>query len=134
MDGTFAYTCPTNKAIVGFYSYHNNGNEDRRWRFYCAHFHGVGFRAGGWPGRQGGMPTLQLDVDTIQQLASPHTITTTRRTGSGGSGVVTDMHSVCRFFMLCFVLFSRKNSCITKKKKKKKKLKKKKKKKKKKKS
>merc|ERR1712164_111928 len=30
MDGTFAYTCPTNKAIVGFYSYHNNGNEDRR--------------------------------------------------------------------------------------------------------
>merc|ERR1712057_144349 len=31
MDGTFAYTCPTNKAIVGFYSYHNNGNEDRRW-------------------------------------------------------------------------------------------------------
>merc|ERR1712054_734998 len=23
MDGTFAYTCPTNKAIVGFYSYHN---------------------------------------------------------------------------------------------------------------
>merc|ERR1712178_348949 len=52
MDGTFAYTCPTNKAIVGFYSYHNNGNEDRRWRFYCAHFHGVGFRAGGWPGWQ----------------------------------------------------------------------------------
>merc|ERR1711977_696612 len=52
MDETFAYTCPTNKAIVGFYSYHNNGNEDRRWRFYCAHFHGVGFRAGGWPGWQ----------------------------------------------------------------------------------
>merc|ERR1712196_478054 len=52
MDGTFAYTCPTNKAIVGFYSYHNNGAEDRRWRFYCAHFHGVGFRAGGWPGWQ----------------------------------------------------------------------------------
>jgi len=52
MDGTFTYTCPTNKAIVGFYSYHNNGNEDRRWRFYCAHFHGVGFRAGGWPGWQ----------------------------------------------------------------------------------
>merc|ERR1711939_1144838 len=57
--------------------------------------------------------TLQLDVDTIQQLASPHTIATARRTGSGGSGVVTDMHSVCRFFMLCFVLFSRKRSCIT---------------------
>merc|ERR1712196_145098 len=49
MDGTFAYTCPTNKAIVGFYSYRNNGNEDRRWRFYCASFHGVGFRPTGWP-------------------------------------------------------------------------------------
>merc|ERR1712022_60107 len=52
MDGRFDYTCPHNKAIVGFYSYHNNGNEDRRWRFYCAGFHGVGFRAGGWPGWQ----------------------------------------------------------------------------------
>merc|ERR1712054_580104 len=52
MDGRFDYTCPTNYAIVGFYSYHNNGNEDRRWRFYCASFHGVGFRAGGWPGWQ----------------------------------------------------------------------------------
>merc|ERR1712178_402630 len=50
MDGRFDYTCATNYAIVGFYSYHNNGNEDRRWRFYCASFHGVGFRAGGWPG------------------------------------------------------------------------------------
>merc|ERR1712054_196075 len=52
MDGRFDYTCATNYAIVGFYSYHNNGNEDRRWRFYCASFHGVGFRAGGWPGWQ----------------------------------------------------------------------------------
>merc|ERR1711988_434451 len=59
----------------------------------------------GLAGRQGWITTLQLDVDTIQQLASPHTTTTTRRTGSGGSGVVTDMHSVCRFFMLCYVLF-----------------------------
>merc|ERR1719240_1350048 len=52
MDGRFDYTCPTNQAIVGFYSYHNNGNEDRRWRFYCASFHGVGFRQGAWPGWQ----------------------------------------------------------------------------------
>merc|ERR1719171_487632 len=52
MDGGFTYTCPHNKAIVGFYSYHHNGYEDRRWRFYCAGFHGVGFRAGGWPGWQ----------------------------------------------------------------------------------
>merc|ERR1712196_113111 len=50
MDGGFTYTCPTNQAIVGFYSYHNNGNEDRKWRFYCASFHGVGFRQGAWPG------------------------------------------------------------------------------------
>merc|ERR1719240_1562929 len=52
MDGRFDYTCPTNQAIVGFYSYHNNGNEDRKWRFYCASFHGVGFRQGAWPGWQ----------------------------------------------------------------------------------
>jgi hypothetical protein len=52
MDGQFDYSCPHNKAIVGMISYHNNGNEDRRWRFMCAHFHGVGFRAGGWPGWQ----------------------------------------------------------------------------------
>jgi len=52
MDGGFTYTCPTNQAIVGFYSYHNNGNEDRKWRFYCASFHGVGFRQGAWPGWQ----------------------------------------------------------------------------------
>jgi len=51
-DAYFAYTCPTNKAIVGMYSYHDNRKEDRRWRFYCAGFHGVGFRAGGWPNWQ----------------------------------------------------------------------------------
>merc|ERR1712072_796532 len=51
-DGQFAYTCPHNKAIVGMISYHHNHYEDRRWRFYCAAFHGVGFRAGGWPGWQ----------------------------------------------------------------------------------
>merc|ERR1712216_468174 len=39
-DGQFAYTCPHNKAIVGMISYHHN-HEDRRWRFYCAAFHGV---------------------------------------------------------------------------------------------
>merc|ERR1712072_1683372 len=51
-DGQFAYTRPHNKAIVGMISYHHNHYEDRRWRFYCAAFHGVGFRAGGWPGWQ----------------------------------------------------------------------------------
>merc|ERR1739838_1186348 len=51
-DGQFTYTCPHNKAIVGMISYHHNHYEDRRWRFYCAAFHGVGFRAGGWPGWQ----------------------------------------------------------------------------------
>merc|ERR1712183_444886 len=52
MDRQFDYTCPHNKAIVGMYSYHHNHYEDRQWRFYCAHFHGVAFRAGGWPGWQ----------------------------------------------------------------------------------
>merc|ERR1711959_570396 len=47
-DRYFNYTCPHNKAIVGFISYHHNHYEDRRWRFYCAAFHGVGFRPGAW--------------------------------------------------------------------------------------
>merc|ERR1711904_91436 len=50
MDQYFAYSCPNNKAMVGMLSYHHNGYEDRRWRFMCAGFHGVGFRKGGWPG------------------------------------------------------------------------------------
>jgi len=52
MDAYFAYSCPNNKAMVGMLSYHHNGYEDRRWRFMCAGFHGVGFRKGGWPGWQ----------------------------------------------------------------------------------
>merc|ERR1711965_1210048 len=52
MDKYFAYSCPNNKAMVGMFSYHHNGYEDRRWRFMCAGFHGVGFRKGGWPGWQ----------------------------------------------------------------------------------
>jgi len=52
MDQYFAYSCPNNKAMVGMLSYHHNGYEDRRWRFMCAGFHGVGFRKGGWPGWQ----------------------------------------------------------------------------------
>merc|ERR1712110_1148945 len=51
-DGRFDFTCPHNKAIVGMTSYHHNHYEDRKWRFFCAHFHGVAFRAGGWPGWQ----------------------------------------------------------------------------------
>merc|ERR1712159_351645 len=49
MDAYFAYSCPNNKAMVGMLSYHHNGYEDRRWRFMCAGFHGVGFRKGAWP-------------------------------------------------------------------------------------
>jgi len=52
MDAYFAYSCPTNYVMSGFISYHNNHYEDRRWRFQCAHFHGLGVRNGGWPGWQ----------------------------------------------------------------------------------
>merc|ERR1712178_288327 len=75
MDGRFDYTCATNYAIVGFYSYHNNGNEDRRWRFYCASFHGVGFRAGGWPGWQTSWDaywSLHCGHDPLIGLSSYH--------------------------------------------------------------
>jgi len=52
MDAYFAYSCPTNYVMSGFISYHNNHYEDRRWRFQCAHFRGLGVRRGGWPGWQ----------------------------------------------------------------------------------
>merc|ERR1712046_378023 len=51
-DRYFAYSCPTNYAMTGFISYHHNHYEDRRWRFQCARFHGLGVRRGGWPGWQ----------------------------------------------------------------------------------
>merc|ERR1711988_322748 len=75
MDGRFDYTCPTNQAMVGFYSYHNNGNEDRRWRFYCASFHGVGFRPTGWPGWQTSWDaywSLHCGHDPLIGLSSYH--------------------------------------------------------------
>merc|ERR1712224_1140594 len=90
MDQYFAYSCPNNKAMVGMLSYHHNGYEDRRWRFMCAGFHGVGFRKGGWPGWQTNWdPTSHSAVATTQSLVSPPTITTTRKTGAGGSSVAT---------------------------------------------
>merc|ERR1712134_120541 len=58
----------------------------------------------GLAGRQPGITTLQLDVDTIQQLVSRHIMTTAGRTGAGGSGVVTDMQlNVCKRQLLCAV-------------------------------
>lgn len=33
MDGILDWTCPDGSVMVGAYSYHNNGTEDRRWRF-----------------------------------------------------------------------------------------------------
>lgn len=34
-DKVLSFTCPTNQALCGVSSYHNNGKEDRRWRFQC---------------------------------------------------------------------------------------------------
>ena len=34
-DGVLSYTCPSQKIITGFDSYHDNGKEDRRWRVQC---------------------------------------------------------------------------------------------------
>jgi hypothetical protein len=30
-----SYICPGNGFIAGLSSYHDNGKEDRRWKFYC---------------------------------------------------------------------------------------------------
>ncbi len=33
MDAILDWTCPNGSVVVGAYSYHNNGTEDRRWRY-----------------------------------------------------------------------------------------------------
>jgi len=34
-DGPLVFQCPTNEALYGVYSEHDNGKEDRRWKFKC---------------------------------------------------------------------------------------------------
>jgi len=34
-DGNLDFTCGTNQALSGIFSYHRNKKEDRRWRFQC---------------------------------------------------------------------------------------------------
>ncbi|KAM3913882.1 hemagglutinin/amebocyte aggregation factor-like [Leptodactylus fuscus] len=34
-DQEFTYTCPFGTVLSGMDSYHDNGREDRRWRFLC---------------------------------------------------------------------------------------------------
>lgn len=35
-NGTVNFTCPENMVLIGVYSIHDNGNEDRRFRYRCA--------------------------------------------------------------------------------------------------
>jgi len=51
-DGYMQFTCPGDRVITGFRSYHHNGREDRRWRVECSSFAHLGVRKGGWPGWQ----------------------------------------------------------------------------------
>ena len=34
-DDELHYKCPLSGYIAGFYSYHDNTKEDRRWRWFC---------------------------------------------------------------------------------------------------
>ncbi|KAG9329598.1 hypothetical protein JZ751_003510 [Albula glossodonta] len=34
-DERFTFYCPPNHVISGMASYHDNGREDRRWKYYC---------------------------------------------------------------------------------------------------
>lgn len=52
LRGYFAYSCPTDMAVAGLYSYHDNRYEDRRWKVACNHFSQLGIRKSGWPGWQ----------------------------------------------------------------------------------
>ncbi|XP_028678537.1 hemagglutinin/amebocyte aggregation factor-like [Erpetoichthys calabaricus] len=40
-DEEFYYSCPGNSVMSGMYSYHENKQEDRRWKFYCCDEPGV---------------------------------------------------------------------------------------------
>merc|ERR1712224_557026 len=53
-DGAVHYTCPGNQAITGFYSYHDNGKEDRRWRVRCSGFANIKIAHGAWSQWQNG--------------------------------------------------------------------------------
>merc|ERR1712054_525074 len=48
-DKYFAYSCPSNMAIIGFKSYHSNHREDRRWNILCSSFNHVNIAKSGWP-------------------------------------------------------------------------------------
>jgi len=49
-DGDLTYTCPSNMVITGLHSYHDNGKEDRRWKFRCSSFKGLAVNQGSWSG------------------------------------------------------------------------------------
>jgi len=50
-DGVLSYTCPTNQVLHGIESYHDNGKEDRRWKFQCCRVSsGVSVKRKGWTG------------------------------------------------------------------------------------
>ncbi|XP_072913801.1 hemagglutinin/amebocyte aggregation factor-like [Hemitrygon akajei] len=40
-DEEFTFTCPFNSIISGVESYHQNHEEDRRWKFYCCRVENV---------------------------------------------------------------------------------------------
>ena len=48
-DEPMYFMCGSNQYIAGVYSYHDNGREDRRWRFTCCSTEGLKkFIAAGW--------------------------------------------------------------------------------------
>merc|ERR1712224_859634 len=100
LGGTFTYSCPTDMAVAGLYSYHDNRYEDRRWKVACNHFSQLGIRASGWPAGRQNMVTHMgrtLSRVVITQLwgSALHT-TTTIKTVCGVSSVALSTTSVCR--------------------------------------
>lgn len=47
-DKKIHYTCRTNYAVSGFYSYHDNRREDRRWSVKCCKVQGASVIDAGW--------------------------------------------------------------------------------------
>merc|ERR1712055_140585 len=53
-DGGINYNCPSGRVMTGFYSYHANKQEDRRWRVRCSYLSGKRLTGCQWTGNMNG--------------------------------------------------------------------------------
>jgi len=69
-DDTMDFTCPSNSAITGLYSVHDNGKEDRKYKVVCSQPVGAQVSEGSWSG------WINDWDDQMDHTCSPGTILT----------------------------------------------------------